>query len=128
MTADAAPQPSGIPTTHIVTLAAVGIMGFLANDFVAQRDQSTADLEKRLREIISTASEMTGSAIGELKTEVRELARQNTAAVDALERRMFDIEAAHAATRRELDLKAARVERLSSMIRERTLDRIQDGE
>lgn len=125
LTVTTPPARDGISVQHMVTLAAVGLFGFLASDFVTQRDGRTDQLERRLREIIDTSGAATTAALTDLKSEVRDQSRSNGAALDALERRLNATEANNAALSREMDITSDRIERLTSMIRERTLDRIE---
>ena len=98
----------------MILAGAMAAIGFLANDFVEQRDQDTAGMEQRLTSQLVT-----------LRDDVRALDQTVSDDIKAMQERVGALEGSQLATSREIQALSARVERLAVMIRERTLDRMQ---
>lgn len=109
----------------LVVAGGVALLGFLGGDFVKGRDNRTASVETVVREVIDLKLSPLTSDFAEVKAQLRDFSRENRTATDQLRARMGDAENRMALAERSQEATDARVERLSEIIRERSIGRDQ---
>ena len=110
----------------IVMVAGIGLLGFLAADFVGSRDGRTASVEAVVREVMDLKLNPLTEDFRELKKEVRDASSQARAESERTSRRVSDTENRTALIERETQSISERVDRLSDIIRERSLERMKE--
>ncbi len=115
---------TGIQPQTLMVAGIVGLIGFLGADFVEGRDSRTASVESVLREQLTLKLAPLAASVAEIKTDLRTTSDETRARADAMRSRVGDIENKGALMERELQGISERVDRLSDIIRERSLERM----
>lgn len=115
-------EKTGISVNTIVIMAAVGIVGFLANDYTAQRDDRGDTLTTAVRELELSIAPLKGQ-FTEVKDTVSDFIRESRASEDAIRNRLNENASHIALMERAHETLEGRVDRLTDIIRERSLDR-----
>lgn len=99
---------------QIVTVAAVGLFGFFASDFVQTRDENTGEIERRV-----------SNDITEIKALIREQGATTRREIERINARVSDLELSKATDRGALSEIDRRLDLISKLIRERTIDQME---
>jgi|TARA_A100000171_G_C2136473_1_gene150663 hypothetical protein len=116
---------SGIQPQTLMIAGIVGLIGFLGNDFVEGRDSRTASVESVLREQLTLKLAPLAASVAEIKTDLRTTSDEARARFDAMRSRVGDMENKAALMEREMQGVSERIGRLSDIIRERSLERME---
>ena len=116
---------SGIQPQTLMISGIVGLIGFLGNDFVESRDSRTASVESVLREQLTLKLAPLAASVAEIKTDLRTTSDEARARFDAMRSRVGDMENKAALMEREMQGVSERIGRLSDIIRERSLERME---
>lgn len=118
-------QATGIQPQTLMLAGIVGAIGFLASDFVENRDDRARSMEEVLREQLTLKLAPLTATLAEVKVDLRTTSDESRARMDAMRARVGDLENRAALTDREVKSIAERQDRLSDIIRERSLDRME---
>jgi len=116
---------SGVQPQTLMIAGIVGLIGFLGNDFVEGRDSRTASVESVLREQLTLKLAPLAASVAEIKTDLRTTSDEARARFDAMRSRVGDMENKAALMEREMQGVSERIGRLSDIIRERSLERME---
>lgn len=116
---------SGIQPQTLMIAGIVGLIGFLGNDFVEGRDSRMASVESVLREQLTLKLAPLAASVAEIKTDLRTTSDEARARFDAMRSRVGDMENKAALMEREMQGVSERIGRLSDIIRERSLERME---
>lgn len=116
---------SGIQPQTLMIAGIVGLIGFLGSDFVEGRDSRTASVESVLREQLTLKLAPLAASVAEIKTDLRTTSDEARARFDAMRSRVGDMENKAALMEREMQGVSERIGRLSDIIRERSLERME---
>jgi len=121
---DSTPSP-GISVQALVIAGGMAVFGFLASDFVDGRDARTQSVDATLREVMELQLKPLTEDFGDLKREVKEAVMQMRNDTDRVARRVTEIEGQAAMKGRDIVSMGERIDRLSSFIQQRSLERIE---
>jgi len=119
------PKKDGLSVNMIVTAGAMGVGGFLMNDFVGQRDGQDAFLATAVRSLEIQIAPLVGD-FEDMQDTLNSYIRENRESDDRLRARMIENTGNIALMERNVQEVEARLDRLTEIVRERSLERMNE--